>query len=239
LADVANGNLSFGEPALESSLNDGIYTVDKPSELPLSQYAKDGKQIILLGTTLRSLAGFYETFLWPKAEAGIRLTFLLVSQSLFLANGPLLEQVAIRHGRSPDEVLRQLETTSAELNQMQAAHPGNVSVFRLPVLPTFGQTVVDPFLPSKKMRISFYLHQPPSECNLALHIKPSTSESAEVFERFLAHYVRLSEAARSWAGTDLDGSRSSRGNANGVRAQTRNGGSVRRQAPTKPQSAGR
>jgi len=196
LLDAAAGNFAIGEPpASDVRPIPDAYSIEKPSDQPLSAYAEGAQQLILLGTTLRSLSGFIETFLWPKAESGARLTFLLVSEQLFRDSPQLLEQVAFRHGRSPDQVYEQLRATTAKLEEIRREHPINVSVVKLPVLPTFGLTIVDPFKPSKKMRVSFYLYKHPSECNPALHIQPSTSESRHTFDLFMAHYVRLAEDA--------------------------------------------
>ena len=63
------------------------------------------------------------------------------------------------------------------------------------MLPPFGMTIVDPFKPSKKMRISFYLYKDPSKCNPVLHIRPSTIELQYIFELFMEHYSRLREDA--------------------------------------------
>ncbi|MGB2693931.1 MAG: hypothetical protein WBD55_01950, partial [Dehalococcoidia bacterium] len=166
------------------------YSVKKPSEQPLSKYAESANQLILVGTTLRSIQPFMD-FLRSKAREGTHLTFLLVDEDLFEGDDSLLEQVARRHDRARDDVLAQLRQTTRQLATLQHEFPSNVSVIKLRVLPSFGLTIVDPFTRAAKMRISLYMYQYPAECNLALHIQPSTSESEAIFSRFMAHYNRL------------------------------------------------
>ena len=202
LVDTVAGNFGMGEPAKSESAADADpYTVKKPSEQPLSVYARDAQQLILVGTTLRSIQPFMESFLWPKAKEGARLTFLLVDEEMFKSERVLLEQVALRHGSSATDTLEQLSRTTEALEALQNAHRTNVSVLKLRVLPSFGLTIVDPFALSAQMRISLYLYQPLTDCNLALHIQPSTAESRHIFGAFVAHYERLVvEAGRSLVG---------------------------------------
>lgn len=183
LVDAAAGNYAIGEPSNED------ICVRKPSNQPLSIYARDARHIILMGTTLRSARPFID-FLHSKVAEGARLSFMLVAEELF-KNEILLEQVAQRQGRTAYEVYEELQRTTRDLEELQHHYLSNVSVVKLHSLPTFGLTVVDPFEQSAKMRVSFYMYKRPPESNPALHIQPSTMESRYIFSLFMAHYDHM------------------------------------------------
>jgi len=189
LTDAIQGNLAIGQPPSGDAGRDS-YAVKKPSDQPLSAYAKDAADLTIVGTTLRSLKPFMG-FLRGKASRGTYLTFVMISDEVLSQDSFMLGQVALRHGTSRDEVLAEARRTTAELEQLRRDFPVEVKIVKLPFLPSFGMTLVDPDTEREKMRVGFYLFHEVAECNPQLHITPSSEDARYIWRLFMRHFRQL------------------------------------------------